>query len=421
MRGQKSLRILAFVLLTLFTASQGSWADELSELKGHFEKLQKEMATLQERIGKLEAEKVMAKTDNWILGKKGDRIRIGGGVELEYSDGQDATWLPSTANEMRSTAADGHFQVDKFELKLDAKVTDGINFKSKVRFDGDDNDIEVRDTYLEMVDLPLDSYVQVGNNTVFFRPDRITEGYPLGGTAFWRKRGLGIWYGGQREPLYWRFSLTNGLELDDKDFGETSGTTEFQRIIGDDKRNDDLNGNKELGFGLGLKQDLQRFGEVDLLGFVTRGRLTGEDVTFLQTAANVPGYGSSSRTTKERYGINLDYTYGNANLFGQFIRAFDGKLRRNAWYLQPSYKHPLRFKYLKAIQPLFRYGQYTINMAHVPAEGLTWGRQQYTAALIGHVTDNFRWKWEYHFNREDTGSSDEPRNDEWVTQLDYSF
>lgn len=420
MKGPKSFKVVSVFLWTLFTASQGSWADELSELKGRFEKLQKEMMALQERIGKLEAEKVTAQTDSWFPGKKGDKIRIGGTFEFEYADGQDATAPEGTS------IGDGQFQIDKLQLNLDAKITEDLKFKSEVKFDGDGDDISIRDTYLELVNLPWDSFVQVGNKTVFFRPDRITESYPIGGTAFWRKRDLGIWTGGSKEPLYWHFSVTNGLELNDKDFMEMAdaGTgTDLLEIIGDDKRNDDLNQSKELGFGLGFKNDFDRWGEIDLLGLITRGRLAGEDVSFLTNTSSthgaIPGY-ASTRRTKERYGVNIDYHWEDFNFFAEFIRAFDGKLRRNAWYVQPSYLHGMNRKYLKGLQPLFRYGQYTINVAHSPTAGLTWARQEYVPALIAHIRENLLWKWEYHFNREDTGD-DQIRNDEWLTQLQYKF
>lgn len=416
MRGKRRIVFLAF-LVTFFLWPKSAFCDELSELKEQLKTIQTEMASVYERIGKLETQQVKQRKDNlWIPRRKMDFIRIGGGVEIEYTDGQSESNHPGGT----TGVSEPHFQIDKVDLRFDTKIVKHLNFKSKISFSGNDNDIEIRDTYLELMKLPLESYVQIGNNVVFFRPERITEGYPLGGTAFWRKRDLGIWYGGAFKPLYWRFSLTNGLELDDKDFGETAGSSDLQQIIADDSRNDDLNQNKEIGAGLGVNQRLGRFGAVDLLGFLTRGRLTSEDLLFLQDPANLPEYGRETKRTKMRYGLNFDYTVGGFNLSAQGIRALDGKMRRFAWYIQPSYKFEINQKYLHAIRPLFRYSTYDTNMASSRTAGLTWDRQQYVLALILSIRSNLDWKWEYYVNREQTGG-DHVRNDEWLSQLEYKF
>jgi hypothetical protein len=252
---------------------------------------------------------------------------------------------------------------------------------------------------------------------MFLKPDIKTERYPLAATAFWRQEETGIFLKSRfYSPFYLNLSYCNGLELDDKKTGEDNS----YKIIGVDKRNKDFSDQMELGLGLGADLYSGKFGMLDVLGFYFSGDLSDADIAFLNK--KVSGY-NSTESALYRYGINLDYSIEEFNLFLQFIRAEDGALNRYAWYIQPSCKFnlPWDWRYFNSHTLLVRYGRlHLMDIDEVFGDPLTWDRDELTLAFIPEIYKNIKLKAEYTINTEETGNG-KIDNNEFLIQLELGF
>ena len=80
----------------------------------------------------------------------------------------------------------------------------------------------------------------------------------------------------------------------------------------------------------------------------------------------------------------------------------------------------MALRYLRAIQPLFRYGEYCTNQTPDVDKPLTWNRKRYTLALLNHIEERLILKLEYAINDEETGG-EKPDNNEFLAQIEYKF
>lgn len=383
----------------------------------------------------------------------GDKIEIGGELAFDFVDVQDDTDFHEiiTANgryEQHPHNPKPRFEMDQVRLKFKVKPMDNIEFKAKVDFE-DIDEVELDEGYMtfEEENFPFEPFgteISAGFQNRFIENtlETYTETCSLAETAFWKDADLGIQYKGTWNPFYWHVSLTNGQGLRAKPIGQDSADRDI--ILQDHGDNTDLSGNKELGLGFGYQDDFGNLGMVDVLGFAYFGRLaphegpyTVDDYrdgyglgmlkgdqreSYTEVRGVFPNYNTKSTDDdQQRYGFNLAYMKDSFEAGGQYIYAVDGDLRRHVWFAQSSYKFPMEFKYLKAVQPLFRCGAYDINQLHNYAHPLTWDRESYTLALLNHITESsVILKLEYTFNREGTGR-DQMRNDEFLAQLEYKF
>lgn len=360
--------------------------------------------TLDERINALEKKT----TEAWLPSLKGEKIKIGGELEFEYRDVQNEKGhaAGSTDNPY------GQFQIDKFELYLEAKLDDNITLYTEIKTDPDKTTLD--EAHVTFSNLPFDSYLRLGLQDRFIKPSRKIETYPIAGTAFWRDVDIGIELGGEIKPFYYRLSLTNGLRLSTKEIGEDASF----KIIQDDDDNRDYNNSKEIGIGIGYKDKFLKDHKIDLLLFSYLSSLSDADVSFLKT--NLPGY-TSNKDTNILVGGSLEYRFKELTLFSQYINSKDGDLKRHAWYIQPSYKFKIEgIKYLQAIEPLYRYEDYDVNHPLSASKSATWDRKRNTFAAILDIVDNIKIKLEYNINDEDTGGAD-VKNNEFIGQLEVKF
>ncbi len=393
---------------------------------------------MEQRVAALEERDTEQKNKGWVYSQKGEKIRLSGRVEVEYRDtqGEDDYYLQRTEHPV------GTFQLDKAVLRLDSRFTKDVD--GTLRVDVYDNDAKLREAYLDWANLPVDSRLRVGLMQKFFRPARLTETYPLVGTAFWRSRDLGVEWKWQVAPVYGYAALYNGLLLNDKEIGEDDSFP----LIRDDFEGVDLNQNKELALGLGLQQDWGEWGGTDLLAFGTRGRLSDADQLFLREAFEpvvlpgsvIEGYPDSRADRKTRVGVNARYEVLGARLAGQYIRARDGELDRDGWYAEMSYLWEREGKYFTAFRPLLRYGELAGDLPAGPFNSLSWDRRRWTLALITTLHDDLYLKTEYAWNDETTGADaldfsafpdrfpytgysrrDSINNDEFLLQLRWEF
>lgn len=369
---------------------------------------------IEERVKTLEM--WMKEPPQYIKSYEGDKIKIGGELEFEFVKTQDD-------EDFSAKNPEGRFQVDKVRLKAKVKARDDIEFKLKLDFEIDE--VEIDEAYLTIEAIaPFDQEISLGLQDRFISDsiEKLTEGSPMARTAFYRYPDLGIQYKGKCESVYWCASLTNGLviydegDLNTKQIGEDKKGRD--KIIRDDTKEKDPNVNKQVGIGLGLAPNLKDLGFLDVLVFGYFSRLSDDDLTAINTLPDAPA-GNDARK-QGRYGVNLAYTKDALEVYGQYVKAEDSFLLRHSWFVQASCKLDLGHRYLKAIQPLVRYGEYRTNRTPEEAEPLTWDRKRTTIALLNHIEERMILKLEYAINDEITGG-DKPKNDEFLAQLEYKF
>ena len=371
---------------------------------------------LEERVETLEM--WMKEPPQYIKSYEGDKIKIGGELEFEFVKTQDDEDFP-----LGPKNPEGRFQVDKVRLKAKAKARDDIEFKFELDFEIDG--VEIDETYLTIKDIVAsDQEISLGLQDRFISDsiERLTEGSPMARTAFWRYPDLGIQYKGKYESVYWCASLTNGLviydedDLNTKQIGEDKGKRD--KIIRDDTKTKDPNENKQVGIGLGLAPNIGDLGFLDVLAFGYFSKLSDDELDALDTLPGAPA--DNEDKTQGRYGANLAYTKDALEVYAQYVKAEDSFLLRHSWFVQASYKLDLALRYLKAIQPLVRYGEYRTNRTPEEDEYLTWDRKRCTIALLNHIEERVILKLEYAINDEKTGG-EKPKNDEFLAQLEYKF
>jgi len=371
---------------------------------------------IEERVETLEM--WMKEPPQYIKSYAGDKIKIGGELEFEFVKTQDD-------EDFLALNPEGRFQVDKVRFTAKAKARDDIEFKFKLDFEIDG--IAIDEAYLTIEDIVASGQaISLGLQDRFISDsiEKLTEGSPMARTAFYRYPDLGIQYKGKYESVYWCVSVTNGLELGKKDIGEDkskdveNGIAERDTIFRDDTEEKDPNVNKQVGVGLGLAPNLRDLGFLDVLVFGYISKLSDDSLKKVNKLPEAPD--PNDDRTQGRYGANLAYTKDALEVYSQYVKAEDSFLLRHCWFVQASYKLDLDLKYLKAIQPLVRYGEYRTNRTPEEDEPLTWDRKRYTIALLNHIEERVILKLEYAINDEKTGG-DKPKNDEFLAQLEYKF
>lgn len=383
---------------------------QIAAMQRKIQKLESERASkirtpmeMEERVIALE-EKLKRLYEGGLLSLKGEKWEIGGELEFEFVD---------TKKHASVDEPEPHFQLDKLMLIPRVSLSEDIYLYGEIEFYT--SSLLAKYIYAHFGNLPFNSFLRVGFDQKFMKPSRKTERYPLAGNAFWRDNSAGIYAGGEFKPLYWRFSCTNGFEINQRQITEDDSLD----MLHDNLRTNNYDSPGELGLGLGFKKDFERGGKIDLLGFSYFSRLSGADETFLKS--NVTGYNSDERS-QYRYGLNLNYSVLGASLFTQFIKAKDGDLDRLSWYIQPSYKIKLADRdFFFAIEPLFRYGKLSLNIDAVTGDSLTWDREEFTFAVITDIYKNIKLKTEYTIDRMDKDAGGTKNYSEFVAQLEVKF
>jgi hypothetical protein len=340
-----------------------------------------------------------------VLSLRDGKVRLGGELELEF--------VKSDQNDDPDNNPHSRFAIDKVVLSPQVKFSDRITFQSDIEAEGAGK-IKVDEAWVNFDELPRKSWVKIGLEDIFMKPHRKTEAYPILGHAFWQDEDLGIYLGGEEERFYWRFSVTNGRHLKDRRISED----DVFPITTDDDDNIETNGNKQVGVGLGMDHSFKEEHHIDILPFYYISRLSDEDVAYLK---GISTYGTSDADDQHRYGLNLEYLLRGFTFFGQYMRATDGKMDRDGWYVQESYK--LKFKERKiftAVEFLFRHENYNVDLSHDPSDSRTWDRRATTLAVITDIVKNLKVKTEYYFHDEDTGG-DDVDNNELLVQLEAKF
>ncbi len=344
--------------------------------------------------------------DKLLTTKKGGKFSLGGELEYEYVDVQNG-----------GKKAEPHFVLDKFVLQPKVNINEDISIEAQLYFQPH-NKTSINEFHIMFKNIPCKhTYIDAGlfEREIKNHSHRITEGYPLVGTAFWRDDEYALSLGGEWKSLYGSLLVGDGLALGEKQVAEDSS----YKIIHDNKRDEDFNGLSEFNANFGYRNDYGKLGKVDVLLFYVYKELSDSDIEFLM---DIPGYeGDLDDKSGFRRGFGADYSIGGLRLYGQYIEAEDGELKRSGWYIQPSYKVKLaQREYFNAFEVVFRYGELDMDVTPDPADSRTWDRDKIAIALISDICKNVKLKTEYYVNDEDTGAEDVD-NDEFLTQLEVKF
>ena len=249
-------------------------------------------------------------------------------------------------------------------------------------------------------------------------------------------------------------SLGQGYQLGNKEVG--FGQARFNDIVQDDRELEDDLAFAELGIGVGWRRSFERLGEFGISGFYFNDNLRQGSLDFLQgdlMTNRAPdnsvesGYGDSIDDNSSRCGISLDYFLPASTIFPrwrknvrkqdglrlgfQYMNAEDGKMSRDGWYTQTSYRFSfgklLADRYFRSIEPLLRYGALDVDAPgsagqpfKSPSLPGTWDRQALTVGALLEVTGDIFMKMEYSMHSEDGGGVDVD-NDELLIQLLLTF
>ena len=352
-----------------------------------------------------------------ILSLRSGMVKIGGELELEFIKSERNTNPDPTPPASQTITYDNNpnsrMSIDKFVLSPEVHLSDQIMFRADIEAEGAGK-IKVDEAWIQYKGLPFHSWMTIGLEDIFMKPHRKTEAYPILGYAFWQDEDLGIYLGGEHEMVYWRLSFTNGRRLADRRAQEDN----VFPITTDDDDNVEKNGNKQVGVGIGIDLPIKENHKIDILPFYYHSRLSGNDVAYLQ---GISTYGASNGKKQERYGFNFDYLLNAFTLFAQVMRATDGIMDRDGWYIQSSYKIKCKErKTFNAFEFLLRYEEYNVDLTKDPTDSRTWDRETITLAILTDVVKNTKVKTEYYFNDESTGGNG-VNNNEFLVQLEVKF
>ncbi len=350
-----------------------------------------------------------------VLSLRGAKLEIGGEMELEMIDSErDGRIMTDSAGDPIGGTNNSfpRMALDKIVITSKVRLASDILFKADIEF-GPDKPVKLDEAWIKISDLPLNSWLTFGQADPFIHVSRKTESYPILGYAFWQDEDLGVFAGGKQGPVYWRFSVSNGRRLKDRQASEDA----VFPITTDDDDNVENNGDKQIGIGLGLNHSFKAGHGIDVLPFWYTAELSPKDVAYLNKITN---YSGGSDDTQTRYGINLDYVLGGFSFFAQYMGAEDGGMDRDGWYVQPSFKQKLGMPRLRSLEFLIRYEEYNVDLVPAPTDSRTWDRQALTFAVASEIVSGFKVKTEYYINDEDTGGSD-VANNEFLMQLEVKF
>lgn len=427
-------------------------AERLTELEERVLELEGQLAAVE--LTEVESAKKAARAET-LLTFLGERFSLGGKAEFQLVDSQAErnTVVGNTDN------PEPRFAIDVFRLSPRIDINRELALRGQVDFLPERGRARLKElTVRHRVRLAkwLRSDVQLGLDDRFIRMGRDTENYPLVGNAFWRDESFALISrlrigdpdgggGGEEAPAAFDFaenpgevslffSVGNGHTLDTNEVGfDTAG---FNDLIQDDRDVGDSLSIREIGAGVGYRRNFQSLGEAQVLGFFYDDELNTDSIDFLQNdltirdalGSAVAGYGDSNVSKSHRYGVNAVYflpasvLYGELidtrrrdglTLQGQWIQGDDGRLRRDGWFVQASYRfsfpNPLLFeRYLRSVEPVVRFSELNTNIAPDPRLPGTWDREELLVGAIVDIVRNVLLKVEYTLYDEDTGAGAVP-------------
>lgn len=401
-----------------------------------------EWASMKERVDALEQKLSKSGPGMWPAW-----FDLQGEWELEYTDAQGDKGEDASAN------ASPHFQHDKFDLKPDVKLTKNSLLHAEIQFTTAAARFEKGWYELK---LPEDVYTRVGLLNRFTKADgkfdmadRKTEAYPLAGNSWWRDQHFGWEWGGKHKlndafALFWRFHLSDGMELSENHAYENDT---WELTQDDDMATSSTKNKKELGFGLGFNAKPNDNWNFDVAGWWLQSNLNTDEQTrlagragYLNLDPDVQGSALGMALINDeqhRWGVRTTHKFFKATTATfSWEGAQDGRWDRKAWWGQISHivkfnKPLINEEFLTSLEPLVRFEEYrSDNLAPVYTDPETWDRANQVYALLIGISENQKLvtnlKLEYYCQDERTGAvdalhDDNIQNDEYLAQLEIKF
>jgi hypothetical protein len=396
-------------------------------------------------------------TKGWLPSMKGVEFKLGLVLETEWnwaehSGSDEEKDLGGGETVDLSTLHDNSYiAIDKAALYLKARYGDSVHFR--IDIEGDEGkDFEVDEFHLKfelpqgmLFDFGLDErmWKDGGFGNEFgmkeYKFSRHTETYPLTGCSVYRDEQykLTLGYVQKEVPVYGMIWVGNGLDLGSRNImgGNDDGNNDSNKILQDDNFSDMDNQTTEAGVALGFKlepvKDILRF---NALASYAWSRADTDDLEVLSTLLD--DFDDNDDEKTRWFGRLQFWLFNNWELVGEYVIFEDGKLERDAWMAQTSYKlknpHPVKLgnsKLFTAFTPVVRYAAYNVDqdeLLKAARNPLTWSRQQWTFSWVAELVKHIELRFEYNKNTEDDtyfGNKDvgEIDNDEFITNLKIKF
>jgi len=373
--GLLSLAIVCACLSPAMVAAQDEESDVLlSDLERELDATRRQLQRLQREFSQLRTtvEESIDTLPEGFLTDSNEEFRLGGKFEIFFLDIENLTFAP-LGDLGRTFEPDPHFEVHRFRLEPEIKLSRHIKLRAQLDFHPTDGDTELREaTAVHQVEPAwwFQSRFILGLEDRFAQPDRRTKSHPLIDTAFFRRETAGAFWkitlgnaygppevagaaagggGGsavgdgegdvlgaaslQNPPfdfaqnlgeLELYLSIAQGFRLDNEEVNFDNAA--FNHIISDDRELEDDLSLRELGVGLGYQRSFSYLGEVHALGYLYNDELRDESIDFLtqeltvRDPGGVPiaGYGDSRSRTSWRYGARVEYFLPAAAVIGHF-------------------------------------------------------------------------------------------------------
>ena len=345
----------------------------------------------------------------------GVKIDISGEVEMEFIDveGKGGTANREALRQEVYTRSP-HTRIDKAVLDFKVYYTENITYRLSFNFD--DNKGFADKYYLKYKN--GNTQIKIGKDRPAVALKRITEGYPLIGTAYWKGREYQVDW----QQTFDMFTLGSTISLKRPlGYDDAAEDKSFRMLVYDDTYVID---GQTIEYGLRASTSL---GNLNFMGWYYTGKLIDdadwkgrlhfdfdyypESNTVQSADANIDHYWLGGRA---------DYTIFNTNFRGEYIKSKDGFLLRNGFYSEVSRNLELPFLD-NSIRLLGRYGELNNDEQMIENQDgeifdsflpllkdpHTWDRNMITLAAIYNLTDYAKIKIEYYMIDEDTGDTQE--------------
>ena len=336
----------------------------------------------------------------------GVKIEMSGEVEMEFIDVEGEGGASNEDNFLKKIETRSpHTRIDKAVLDFKMFYSEDISYRISFNF----NDGEGFADKHYLLYKKDDTRIEIGKNRPAVALKRITEGYPLIGTAYWKGREYHVDY--ERSLSNFKFGSTIALKRP-LGYDDAVEDKSFRMLVYDDAEKVD---GQTVEYGVRGSMNLDNF---NIMGWYYTGKLIDDEdwkkrlhYDFDYYATVEPDNVLSENANIDHYwfGVRAEYSIFNTLLRGEYIQSEDGFLPRSGYYVQASRK--INNKRLKSpLTLLVRYGELWIDrggeiFSPLLKDPHTWDRNLLTLAAIYNITDYAKIKFEYYVLDEETGDT----------------
>ena len=257
----------------------------------------------------------------------GVQIEMSGEVEMEFIDveGEGGAGNQDALIQKVQTKSP-HTRIDKAVLDFKVYYSDNITYR--VSFNFDDNKGFADKYYLKYKN--ENTTVKIGKDRPAVALKRVTEGYPLIGTAYWKGREYHIDW----QRAFNMFTLGSTVSLKRPlGYDDAAEDKSFRMLVYDDTRVID---GQTLEYGLRASTSI---GNLNFMGWYYTGKLIDDEDWKKHLHFDFDYYPESNFVLNEDanvdhywFGARADYTVFNTNFRGEYIQSLDGFLPRSGFY-----------------------------------------------------------------------------------------